>query len=311
MNNVEAMKELNELLGAGILTQEEYDTEKAKLVDATQPVETDERNAAPETNVMIRLKEIKTLHDNKLITDDEYAQMRNDVLGTKPAKSMSIPSVSTKDLSKKLNNKIVVIAGAIVSALLLFVVVGSMTQTSQDKLGKQVAAAVTSKDSKKLLANFSEENQKLEWALPGVSELMNNWRHTNSEKIVEELANGVNVNTQDDWADVKVTVKQKPHMFFWKNYYLDVQPTRIKATAGEDNFVLLKSNIDDDTLSLLDDAASKSAAKEISVKNLEKNGIFPGSWTFDVKDKNGNKISSGSYITSYGRSSEVMSVGFD
>lgn len=324
MDTVESLRELKELLDLGILSQDEYEIEKAKLVPTveisvddnmtTSPVDKSDVTSNQERTVASELIEIKSLYDNDLITSEEYTRMRSDVLSNQVSVETSsmvkMPKVSINTVTNAMNKKIMMIGGGILAAVLVFVLIGFTTQTTQEKLSKQVATAVTDKDSKKLLATFSPENQKVVWALPGVSELMNNWRGTNTTQIVNKLAYGENINTIDDHADVKVTVQHKPHMYFWKTYYLEVQPINIKAKSGEENFVHLTGNKDDQDLSRLDDNAKKEAEKPVSVKDLENKGAFPGWWIFEIKDKSGNRLYDDSYIRSYGQDSDAIVMGF-
>ncbi|WP_446001984.1 SHOCT domain-containing protein [Weissella viridescens] len=345
MDNIEKLKELKILFDEGILTQQEFDDEKAKIVgipvakEVTSETVTDElevgaeaepvsqsasmieteikisENATTvepeinqsETNVTgnalaARLQELTDLHDNQLITDTEYQRMRAEALGQTPSNATNIAKPKMPEMNLKSNKKLLTIGGGIVAALLVFVIFGFATQTTQEKLSKQVASDVTKKDSKALLKKFSPEDQKAEWALPGVSTLIYNWRDTNTTSIVSDLAAGQNINSDDDWANVKVTVQNKPHMFFWKTYYLDAQPIKVNAETGKDNYVVLTGTGDSDNLSDMDERAKKNAEKKVAVKDLEKNGVFPGWWVFNIEDKSGNRISSDAYMRSYGRS---------
>lgn len=330
MKNTDKLKELQQLLDEGILTQQEFDAEKAKLTDTVQKEEHVEKASvdindkvkendktphldALASNLASQLKDIKDLYDEQLITDEEYQKMRAEALASQTLESNSKPSKNTRPVQTNagINKTLLIVGGVIIGALLLFTMVGFATQTSQDTLSQQVEDAVTDEDASALLKNFSDEDQKAEWALPGVSELISNWHDVNPSQIVNDLADGVNINTEDDWANVRVTVQSKPHMLFWKTYYLEVTPIKVNAESGEDNYVVLTGNGDDEDLSRLDEDASEAAEEKVAVSDLEENGVFPGWWLFDIQDDSDDTISSNAYMRSYGRGSSYISMDFD
>lgn len=349
MDNNEKINELKELLAEGILTQEEFDNEMAKLNGDTPKEEYTEKvnanigteskmtsDSDTKTNSVLQtvnndesvhtdtlvstlasqLKDIENLHNEQLITDEEYQKMRSEALEghTSKKNDSNIATITNKHSVPNnlgLNKKLLTAVGAVVGALLLFIVVGFATQTSQDKLGRQVDKAVTNKDASALLKTFSDKDQETAWALPGVSELISNWHDESPSQIVNDLADGRNINTEDDWANVKVTVQSKSHMLFWKTYYLDATPIRVNPESGKDNYVVLTGNGDDENLSRLDDKAREEAKKKVSVSDLESKGVFPGWWIFDIQDDSGNTISTNAYMRSYGRDSSYISMEFN
>lgn len=128
INQYDSLKRLKDLLDAGILTQEEFNKEKAKILGNTENAHlTDEQKA--------RLKKIEALKEAGILTVEEYEEQKRAILSnrhTYQANSTSSGAQQTTTVSysplpapKKKNSTLWIILGVVASIVVIVLILGS------------------------------------------------------------------------------------------------------------------------------------------------------------------------------------------
>lgn len=125
INPYESLKRMKELLDAGILTQEEFNKEKAKILgDSVNPGITDEQRS--------KLKKIESLRDAGVLNEKEFEEQKKALLSPPPQKTKSEshshgfnPSPSISARPKQKSGALWIVLGVVAAIVVIALVLGS------------------------------------------------------------------------------------------------------------------------------------------------------------------------------------------
>ncbi|MCL77423.1 hypothetical protein DPG12_02845, partial [Listeria monocytogenes] len=184
-----------------------------------------------------------------------------------------------------MNRKRLIIIGSIILAIfLIFLVVGKSTTRSQETLEKELISSIEEKDTNKFLNLFDSSKKKLKYSTIGAKSILDEWEYDlkGNTALIMEIIDPKGSQYAEIDADAKyhITIKEKKHWLFFKNYYLDTNVSKIKLDkTAQSETIYLKG-------------------EKISPKEFE-NDFFPGKYEFSaskkfeyttVKDSEGVKI---------------------
>ncbi|MBC2014919.1 hypothetical protein HB796_02740 [Listeria welshimeri] len=170
-----------------------------------------------------------------------------------------------------MNRKRFIIIGSIILVcFLVFLVVGKSTSKSNETLEKELISAIEEKDTNKFLNLFDSSKKDLKYSSIGAKSILEDWSRElkgNTGLIMEILdSKGSHYADIEAGAKYHITIKEKMHWLFFKDYYLDTNASKI----------LLDKTAESETIYL--------EGKKISAKEFGKN-FFPGKYEFSASKK--------------------------